>query len=134
MRNTCSAIAVLALACGLAACSGEEGQPSNTEQALDELQRFVDEARAMAPDNPVQWAREDLERYGDWEYRIVAVVDADAGALETELNELGTERWEVYWIERTDAGLRLFLKRPAISYLRAIPFSEVGRAIPNGAE
>ena len=125
------AVALAALAGGLAGCSSDEDAPSRTDQALDELQRLVDEAREIAPDDPMGWAREDLERYGDWEYRIVTVTDTDTAALESALNELGTERWEVYWVERTDGGLSLFLKRPAISYLRAIPFAEIGRVLPD---
>lgn len=113
----------------LMACTQEPGEPSRTEQALEELQRFVEE---RTPDDPVEWAREDLERYGDWEYQIISIPDAEPEVLEAELNELGEERWEVFWIERTDQGLTVMLKRPAVSYLRAVPFSEIGRVIPGG--
>ena len=102
------------------------------EQALEELQRFVEEARQRAPEDPVEWAKEDLARYGDWEYRVVTLAELEADALEDELNELGQERWEVFWVERTDQGLNLFLKRPTVSYLRAVPFSEIGRAVSGG--
>ena len=124
--------ALFAIACLSAACSRDPGEPSRAEQALAELQRLVDEAREMTPEDPVEWAKEDLERYGDWEYRVVALAELEADALEEELNGLGQERWEVFWIERTDQGLSLLLKRPAVSYLRAVPFSEIGRAIPGG--
>ena len=103
-----------------------------TEQALDELQKFVEEVRQRTPEDPVEWAKEDLERYGDWEYRVVTLAELEPDALEDELNELGQERWEVFWVERTDQGLSLFLKRPTVSYLRGVPFSEIGRAIPGG--
>ena len=106
--------------------------PSRIEQALEDLQGLIEEARERTPDDPVEWAREDLERYGDWEYRVISVANLEPEALETELNALGEERWEVFWVERTDQGLNLMLKRPAVSYLRAVPFSEIGRAIPGG--
>ena len=64
--------------------------------------------------------------------RGVTLAELEADALEDELNELGQERWEVFWVERTDQGLNLFLKRPTVSYLRAVPFSEIGRAVPGG--
>ena len=124
--------ALLGVACMFTACSREPGELSRTEQALEELQRFVEEARQRTPEDPVEWAKEDLARYGDWEYRVVTLAELEADALEDELNELGQERWEVFWVERTDQGLNLFLKRPTVSYLRAVPFSEIGRAVPGG--
>jgi len=127
-------VSVLAgVACMSFACSRQPGEPSRTEQALAELQRMLEEARERTPEDPVEWAREDLERYGDWEYRIVTLDEPEADALEAELNVLGQDRWEVFWVERTEqGGLSLLLKRPAVSYLRAVPFSEIGRVIPGG--
>ena len=131
MKNNAFRFAVLlGVACMFAACDREPGELSRTEQALEELQRFIAEVRERAPEDPVGWAKEDLERYGDWEYRVVTLADLAADALEQELNELGQERWEVFWVERTDHELSLLLKRPAISYLRAVPLSEIG--IPGG--
>ena len=125
-------VTVLGVLFAFSACDREPGEPSRVEQALEELQRLVEETRERAPEEAVEWAREDLERYGDWEYRVIALVELDADELEAELNELGQERWEVFWVERTDQGLSLLLKRPAVSYLRAVPFSEIGRVIPGG--
>jgi len=131
MKNDALRVAaLLSVVCMVAACSREPGEPSRAEQAFEELQRFVEEARDRTPEDPVEWAKEDLEKYGDWEYRVITLVEPGADALEDELNELGQERWEVFWVERTGQGLNLFLKRPAVSYLRAVPFSELGRVIP----
>lgn len=124
--------ALLAVLSAFAACDREPGEPSRVEEALEELQRLAEETRERAPEDAVEWAREDLERYGDWEYRVVTLAELEADALEEELNELGQERWEVFWVEHTDQGLSLLLKRPAVSYLRAVPFSEIGRVIPGG--
>ena len=133
MKNNAFRIAVLlGVAYMFAACDREPGELSRTEQALEELQRFIAEVRERVPEDPVGWAKEDLARYGDWEYRVVTLAELEADALEEELNELGQERWEVFWIERTDQGLNLFLKRPTVSYLRAVPFSEIGRVVPGG--
>ena len=133
MKNNAFRFAILLGAvCMFAACDREPGELSRTEQALEELQRFIGEVRERTPEDPVEWAKEDLARYGDWEYRVVTLAELGADALEEELNELGQERWEVFWVERTDQGLNLFLKRPTVSYLRAVPFSEIGRAVPGG--
>ncbi len=125
-------VLVAVLSVQLAACDSEPGEPSRIEQALEDLQGLMEEARERTPDDPVEWAREDLERYGDWEYRVISVANLEPEALETGLNALGEERWEVFWVERTDQGLNLMLKRPAVSYLRAVPFSEIGSGIPSG--
>ena len=124
--------ALLSVACIFTACYNEPGELPRPERVLEELERFIEEVRQRTPEDPVEWAKEDLERYGDWEYRVVTVAELEADALEDELNELGQERWEVFWVERTDQGLSLLLKRPTVSYLRAVPFSEIGRAVPRG--
>ena len=123
---------LLGVVCIFAACAREPVEPPPAEQALEQLKQLIEAAKVRTPDDPVEWAKEDLERYGDWEYRVVAVAELDAAALEEELNELGQERWEVFWLERTEQGLSVLLKRPAVSYLRAVPFSQIGRAIPGG--
>ena len=83
-------------------------------------------------DDPVKWAAEDFENIGDWDYRVVDI-DADTPeAIESELNALGDERWEVFWIERTATGYRVMLKKPSISYLSKIPLSQLGRFIVPG--
>jgi hypothetical protein len=113
-----------------AACDREPGEASTAELALVELQRLVEETREGAPEDAVEWAREDLDRYGDWEYQVLTLAELDAESLQAELNALGQERWELFWIDSAGQGLILLLKRPAVSYLRAVPFSQIGRAIP----
>ena len=43
----------------------------------------------------------DLENIGDWEYKVIDLTDGCAAAMETTLNELGNDRWEVFWIENS---------------------------------
>ena len=77
----------------------------------------------------MEWAKEDIQRWGDWEYRVVVLPEGEARALEAQLNEYGEERWEVFWVDREGGNLKIFLKRPSKSYLRSIPLSELGKAI-----
>ena len=114
------------------ACEREPGAPSQAVQALEKVKRLYKEARDKVPEDPVEWAKEDIQRYGDWEYRIIVLADGEPSTLEERLNKLGEERWEVFWVERSDTDLRLFLKRPVKSYLRAVPLSELGKAISGG--
>lgn len=118
----------LALLIVVAGCGRERTEPSATDKALDELQAKYDELAGDKLDDPVQWASEDLENIGDWEYRVVDLSDGKTGAdLEAVLNELGDERWELVWVEETSTGKRAILKRPAVSWLSKIPLSRLGR-------
>ena len=108
---------------------------SATERALAQLtaaygelaERFGDESGRA-----IDWAESDIENLGDWEYRVVVLSDAAPEEIEEALNALGQERWEAYWIEPSRNGLRVFLKRPSISYLSRVPLSAVVRMLTGG--
>ncbi len=138
IAGRCSYILAASLAIAAAGCGGESPQspaaespePSATQKTLDELQAKYDELTAERLDDPVQWASDDLENIGDWEYRVVELPSAASAAeLETALNELGNDRWELVWIEETSSGSQAILKRPAVSLLSKIPLSQLGRLI-----
>lgn len=115
-------------------CSEESSEPSVAQQTIDDLQKKYDELVETELENPVQWASDDLENIGDWEYKIVDLSDAGAASMEATLNELGNERWEVFWIENVRTDYRIMLKRPSRSYLRHIPLSQIGRFVIGGGE
>lgn len=121
----------------LAACEAEPGSdgalaPEDLRGRIQELYETAREAGDDVPSNAYEWAKSDIEKIGDWEYRIVQLdADSDAALLE-QLNALGSERWEVFWLERQGAEIRAFLKRPARSYLRLLPVSELSRLVPVG--
>lgn len=117
------------LAFGVAACGGESDEPSAAEKALDEMQAKYDELSQKELNDPVQWAAEDLENIGDWEYKVETLPLGSTEEFEAVLNELGNERWEVIWMERNTVGYTVFLKKPAISYLNKIPLSSLGRFV-----
>ena len=122
----CASLSILAL---LAGCGGESTEPSATDKALSELQAKYDEIAGDRFDDPATWAAEDIENIGDWEYRVLDVPYSSPEQLAAELNTLGDERWEVFWMERTDSGFLVVLKKPAISYLSKIPLSQIGRFV-----
>lgn len=113
---------------------GREDSPDALREQISELYNRARESGEDASGNAYEWAREDVERIGDWEYRVLRHTGADDAALEARLNELGSERWEVIWIESGSGGLKLFLKRPTRSYLRHLPLSELPRLIPGLGE
>jgi hypothetical protein len=121
----------------LTACEAESesDRPPTSRDLREKIQEFYETARDAGDDVPsdaYEWARSDIERIGDWEYQIVRLdAESDAAILE-RLGELGSERWEVFWLERQGGELRVFLKRPARSYLRLLPIPELSRLVPIG--
>ena len=116
---------------------GENESASATARALEaltaaynDLTRRVDEESGEA----VDWAQGDIENLGDWEYRIVDLEGGVAAELEAELNRLGNERWEAYWVDGSNDGVRIYLKRPSISYLSRVPLSALLRMVAGGAQ
>jgi hypothetical protein len=103
-------------------------------QRIESLYQRAVEAGEKVPDDVAEWARQDLQRIGRWEYRIERLAAADDEALEAHLNRLGRERWECYWLRAEADGIVLFLKRPARSYLRSIPVSDLLRLLPASSE
>ncbi len=105
----------------------EPAEPSVTDRALDGLQRKYDE---LTGDNdPVQWASDDIENIGDWEYKVVDLSAMPILEWEATLNELGDERWEVIWIDATGSDRVAILKRPSVSLISKIPLSQLGRLL-----
>ncbi len=115
-------------------CNGKSSEPSATQRAIDDLQAKYDELVEDKITNPVKWASDDLENIGDWEYKIIDLADEGAAAIEKLLNELGDDRWEVYWVENVRNNYRIMLKRPSRSYLSHIPLSQIGRFVIGGNE
>jgi len=112
-------------------------QLSATQRALEELSAAYEELAGLVDrnsDEAVDWAEGDLENLGDWEYRIVEIANGSPGNLETELNALGNERWEAYWVESARDGVRVYLKRPSISYLSRVPLSALIRMLPGSGQ
>lgn len=119
---------------GIAACGSGSDEPSAADRALQELEEKYEELRQADFGNPKEWAEEDIENIGDWEYRVVEIEMTTPEAFEDELNALGNDRWEVFWVERTTDGYLVMLKKPSISWLSKIPLSQIGRFVVGGSE
>ena len=132
--NRHTAIAAIALVV-LAACggNGESEEPSAAQRALDDLQAKYDELAGDRLDDPVEWASEDLENIGDWEYKVVDLSAVPASELETLLNELGNDRWELVWVDERGGEHVAIMKRPSVSLLSKIPLSQLGRLMFSGS-
>lgn len=114
-------------------CDRDSDEPLTTEKAVAEMQATYDALIAKGVDVPVEWATADIENIGDWEYRILDLPNAATESLQDSLNELGNERWEVFWIENSGNVYRVMLKRPSRSYLNRIPLSQLGQFLIGGS-
>ena len=134
-------VAILLVVVG---CPGSDGDdaPGNSggeeDSGLwDEVERLYGQARdtgEQVPGDVYDWLQEDLNHIGDWEYRVIAVSDLAEDGLETTMNELGVERWECFAVVREREVVHLFFKRPAKSYLRHIPISDLWKLVPGKGE
>ena len=118
----------------LSACQTESQEPSAAQRALDELERKYDELVEDKMDAPVEWAADDLENIGDWEYRVESLSYSSTEDLAFQLNEFGNDKWEVIWFEKTPEGFLVVLKKPSISYLSKIPLSQLGKIVIGGSD
>lgn len=112
-------------------------EPAAEERSFREkLEDLYEKAKAAGeevPGNVYQWAKEDLQAIGDFEYKVFTVPAGygDEKLMET-LNELGRERWDCFWVEPQAGGHRLWLKRSTRSYLKAIPYSDLMKLVGKG--
>jgi hypothetical protein len=115
----------------------DAGQQSATDRALEELATAYEGLAGLFDQRSgeaVESVQQDIENLGDWEYRIVELPDGLAERQEAALNELGNDRWEVYWVESSPAGIRFYLKRPSVSYLSRVPLSTLVRVLAGAAQ
>lgn len=127
-------VVALSLAYLTSACQSELEEPSSVREAIDELQRKYDEVVADKMDDPVQWAADDIENLGDWEYRVENLSYSSTENLAEQLNDFGNDRWEVIWLERTPKGFLVVLKKPSVSLLSKVPLSGLGKIIVGGSD
>ena len=122
------------------ACAQEEepvpAEPADEETSdlwgeVQQLYEKAKEAGEQVPETTMDWIRQDLKRIGDWEYRIVSL-SGSSEQIEQELNKLGQERWDCFWVQPEDQRIRFFLKRPSRSYLSSMPVSSLMKLLPIG--
>lgn len=131
---------LLGLGAGMAGAQANDEQaaePSATDRALGELSAAYESLADLlnsGSEEAVGRVQGDIENLGDWEYKIVDIADAEPAAMEAELNVLGNERWEAYWMESRRDGVRVYLKRQSVSYLSRVPLSTLLRLLAGGVQ
>ena len=94
------------------------------------LYELAKETGEKVPSNIYEWMKQDLAKLGTWEYLVVELDASNVSTMEERLNDLGEERWECVWIETSEGGSRLVMKRPSRSYLSRIPVSQLMTLLP----
>lgn len=128
------ALVVLIAVGAPARAEGDESEPAPETSLWEDVKSLYEKAKStgeQVPRDVYQWIRDDLKHLGDWEYLVVEVDAGDASALETRLNELGQERWELCWAMPGDE-VRYVMKRRSRTYLNHIPMSDLLGLLPAG--
>ena len=128
-------IAVLVLSLAGAPTPAQEAESEDTGiwSQVVALYEQAKQAGETAAEDVYEWAREDLEAIGDWEYKVEYFSNPNHIALEKKLNELGLERWEVVWIDRQGPSLIVTMKRPSRTWLNKLPLGQLIKvAAPDG--
>ncbi len=76
------------------------------------------------------WVLDDLGKIGTWKYKVVEIQSPNARLVETELSQLGAQRWEGYAVQTQANKVVLYLKRSHRSYLRYLPAKDLFRLVP----
>ena len=132
MFNTSSPVPIVLLVLFLLGSPALAEEPPGEDKGIwSQVVKLYEQAKdagETAADDVYEWAREDLEAIGDWEYKVEYFSNPTRIALEKKLNELGTERWEVVWIDRQGANLIVTMKRPSRTWLNKLPLGQLIKA------
>ena len=104
------------------------------EQVLQFFYDWAKEDGYRVPGDVMEWAWQDIDQVGSWEYRILELKTNECRVIENELNALGASRWECFWVEETETGKRFYLKKAGRSYLHGIPTGDLLKLIPSGSD
>ncbi len=92
-------------------------KPSYWDRAKKAYEEIGSNDRDLSEETKV-WVQEDLEKIGDWEYKVVELRSQKSAEIEENLNKMGEERWECFFVRETKNSITLMFKRQKISYLQ----------------
>ncbi len=126
-----------------ATIEGEGGGKQSEESYVEQLKKLIDEitnSSREATDKSKKmtagvksWLKEDFSKIGDWEYKQLTIPLTQITSLEKNLNELGADRWDCFWIQNHEGSIHLLFKRPTISYLHKLSQVDFMKLISVGA-
>jgi len=94
---------------------------------LKELYEQAKDAGENVSDDVTTWAKDDVKKIGSWDYKIESFPHATTTeeVMLSKLQELGSERWECFWVEETSVAKRFYFKKSVRSYIQ-----RAGKAFP----
>ena len=107
---------------------GKEIYDKGVKGAKEKYGVGLEEGKSLT-EKSKEWLLKDIENIGDWEYKVVSHGSKDFKALEKDLNELGKERWQCFWVEAAGEEKVFYFKRTKMSYLSKIPAGALLRII-----
>lgn len=134
----------------LGSCNkGEEVEEDSSEESKSDVQKNAEQLgekindlyqQALASGDTVKqnvsdWTEEDYKKIGAWEYKVARLTVRPPTALEEELQKLGDDRWECYWVdelEGDDSSNYFYFKRKKRSYLEFAGKASSFIPIPSG--
>jgi hypothetical protein len=137
MRFILGLALISVLATGAAAQDDAAVEAEAESDIWEEIRGLYERAKETGervPGDVADWLKEDLASIGDWEYRLLSLSSSSDETVEAKLNELGAERWECFAVLHAGGRTRLFLKRPARSFLTHIPIADLWKLVPTGGD
>lgn len=107
---------------------GKELYDKGVKGAKEKYADTFDKGKGLS-EKSKDWVVEDLENIGDWEYRVVSYGSKDTKTLEKDLNELGKERWQCFWVDVSGKEKVFYFKRTKMSYVSKIPMGTLLRIL-----
>ena len=103
---------------------------SDTTEWVGALYERARDAGETSAGSAKDWVMDDIQQMGSWQYKSLEVRQADSAEIVAQLNKLGSERWECFWVDRQEGSTTFYLKKPGRSYLRHLPSKELIRLLP----
>ena len=107
---------------------GDKVEESYWEQAKKMYEELISDDRNLKEESK-KWLSDDISRIGDWQYQVVVLDETDPVKVTEQLNKLGEERWECFFVDKLDGKLAFYFKKERISYLQKISELRIGRLI-----
>ena len=103
---------------------------TDTAQWIVELYNKAKESGETTAANSKEWLAEDIAKMGTWQYMTLVMDVANPTAIEAELNKLGSQRWECFWVDRQGERTTFYLKKASRSFIRQLPLRQLLLLLP----
>ena len=107
-----------------------ESTADDTSEWVKGLYKQAREAGETSAASAKNWIEDDIQQIGSWQYKTLEVRQTDSVDIVPQLNKLGADRWECFWVDQQDDRTTFYLKKAGRSYLRHLPSKDLIRLLP----